>query len=442
MKEKIINNWPLVLILAGGCSERFWPLEEKNLLPFLGKSLLFHQVEKIKKAGFDKIVIVCNFSLFSKLKKSKNKLGAELVLQKGKGQAAAIFSAKEFIKKGAVLVVNANDLFEEKLLQEIERKSREDNLDGLLVGYQIKNYFPGGYLVVKDEFVKEVVEKPGEGKEPSDLVRLVVDYFKDGEDLLAFIQKCGGPFDKIYESALTALVNKKRFKVVRYDGFWGYLKYPWDTLFVMDLFLKTINDVKIAKTAQIAKSATISGNVLIEEGVKVLEGAKIVGPSFIGGETVVGNNVLIRESMIGKNCVVGFGTEIARSYIGGSCWFHTNYVGDSILADNVSMGAGAVLANLRLDGMEIKSVVKGEKLGTGRTKLGTIAGNNVRIGVNASVMPGVKIGKNSYVGSEVVLSSDLPEGKCCFLKQEYVIKNNIAVFSKEERKNFKEKLKY
>lgn len=416
----------VVLVLAGGRSERFWPLAEKNLLPFLGKPLLFHQVEKLKKAGLEKIVVVGSSEVFSLRKSLKELFGAKAVLQEGEGQAAAVLSAREFLEKDSVLVVNANDFFEEKLLEEVKKKSRED-IDGLLVGYQVKEYFPGGYLVVDGRgFVREVVEKPGEGREPSKFVRLVVDYFKNGKEFCYFLKECGGSKDKVYEKALSLMAKEKRIKLIRYQGFWGYLKYPWHTLGMMDLFLKTIKKSKIAESAKVSPRAVILGNVLIKDGASVFEGAKIVGPTYIGENTVVGNNAMVRESMIGKNCLIGFETEIARSFIGDNCWFHKNYAGDCVLAKNAALGAGAVLANLRLDGKEIKSMVKGDKIGTGRKKLGAIIGENVRIGVNASVMPGVKIGKNSYVGSGVVLTSDLPEGKFCSVKQEQEIRDNIT----------------
>ena len=36
-----------ILILAGGDSTRFWPLEEKNLINFLGTPIIQYQVEQL-----------------------------------------------------------------------------------------------------------------------------------------------------------------------------------------------------------------------------------------------------------------------------------------------------------------------------------------------------------------------------------------------------------
>ena len=45
-----------VLILAGGVGKRTWPIKKnKNLLPFFGKPLIEHQIESLRKAGFEEL---------------------------------------------------------------------------------------------------------------------------------------------------------------------------------------------------------------------------------------------------------------------------------------------------------------------------------------------------------------------------------------------------
>ena len=422
-----------VLILAGGKSERVWPLSDKGSFSFLGKPLIQHQIERAKGAGFKDLIVVCNQDNLSVVKK----LGVRALLQKGRGQAAAILSAEKFTK-GQILVVNANDIFNPALLNKVVLTGQEKGVDVCLVGFKTSAYFPGGYLVVNQKReVKGVIEKPGEGKEPSDLVRIVVDFFKNGEELIKRLKK-----GILYEEAIDAMVKDKTLtKAVPYYERWGYLKYPWDALQMTDCFLEEIKTGKIGKNVKISKRAVISGPVVIEDNVLIFENAKIAGPAYIGKKTIVGNNSVIRESMIGENCVIGFSTEITRSYVGDNCWFHSNYIGDSVLDKNVSLGAGAVLANLRLDEGDIYSVVKGERINTKRQKLGVVIGVNARIGVNTSIMPGIKIGKNSFVGAGVVLSKDLGESKfCCLKRQDLIIKENTKSTKRKNRKEFRKKL--
>src|SRR3989338_1596496 len=138
--------------------------------------------------------------------------------------------------------------------------------------------------------------------------------------------------------------------------------------------------------------------------------------------------------MIGNDCVIGFGSEITRSYIGNNSWLHRNFVGDSVLDENVSMGAGAVTANLKLNEQHVNTLINGKKTGSGRNRLGAIIGSNVRIGINASIMPGTKIGKNSHVGAGVVLDADLPDNKFCALSSSYKIVENKFTLDVNVRK--------
>jgi len=67
----------------------------------------------------------------------------------------------------------------------------------------------------------------------------------------------------------------------------------------------------------------------------VLENAVIRGPVYIGANSIIGNNALVRDhSHIGSNSVIGYSTEVKHSYIGDNCWFHSNYIGDSIVDNN------------------------------------------------------------------------------------------------------------
>jgi bifunctional UDP-N-acetylglucosamine pyrophosphorylase/glucosamine-1-phosphate N-acetyltransferase len=203
--------------------------------------------------------------------------------------------------------------------------------------------------------------------------------------------------------------------------------------------LGKIHTSVIHPSVSIHPTATISGPVILEANVRVMEYAKLVGPLYVGAGTIIGNHTLIRASHIGENSVIGFSSDVTRSYIGNNSWFHSNYVGDSIVADDVGMGAGATLANLRLDEGEVYSTVKGQRIPTERNKLGTMIGNGVRIGVGTYLMPGVKVGQNSVVGAGCVLQSDLAENKLCFSKQTHQITENV-MSNARNRDRFRQKI--
>jgi len=317
---------------------------------------------------------------------------------------------------------------------------------GLLLAKEVDSYFPGGYLKVdNDNFCLDIVEKPGEGNEPSNLVNIVVHYFGQCEDLFNAIRETSSEKDDRYESALSSMMKKGvRIRAIPYDGYWRAVKYPWHVLDLMDNFLNGLSTYEISnlanKNVQIADTATISGGVYLEDGVKVFDNAVIAGPAYIGANTVIATNALVRNSNIGAGCVVGFGTEVARSMLGDNVWTHTNYIGDSIIGNNCSFGAGTVTGNLRLDEANIPVVIKGDKIDSGRNKFGLVMGDNVRCGINTSFMPGVKIGNNSMIGAGITVAKDVEDNKFVYGKTELIIKDNKAVLDKSKRDEMQKNL--
>jgi len=82
----------------------------------------------------------------------------------------------------------------------------------------------------------------------------------------------------------------------------------------------------------------------------------------------------------------------------------------SVLDKEASLAFGAVTANYRIDGRTVPSVVAGERLDTGRLKLGLMLGAGGKIAVNASTMPGVKIGAGALIGPGIRITRDVPDG--------------------------------
>lgn len=429
-----------VIVLAGGEGKRMWPIvQEKYLLPFLGKPLLYHTLKRLQDAiNFDALIIVTKESSKEQVSQIASDLGIKhkiAIQNEPRGMADAVLSAKEYIK-GDILVVNAEDILEESIYQDVLTTASDTQADIVLAGLQVDKYFPGGYLKVEGERVKGIAEKPGEGKEPSDMVKLVIDYFKDGEKLAEILEKTPSDKDDVYEKALAQMISDGLdVRFTNYEGVWIPLKYPWHILDITAYFLSNIEQ-QISPKAKVSDKAIIEGNVVIEEGTKVFEGAVIKGPCYIGKNVIVGNNSMVRESDLEEEVVTGFNSDITRSYIGRNSWFHTNYIGDSVIEGDFGMGSGAVLANLRLDDHTIR--VGSEKIDTGRHKLGLIVGKGSRIGVNASTMPGVRVGSNALVGPGVILHEDVKDNTKILVKQEYQVSQHSPALTSYDQ--FRKKL--
>ncbi len=434
-----------VVMLAAGRSRRMQPVEDKNFLNFLGKPLIQHQLEMLKKAGFDDVIVVGGKHNLDRIKNLMKILKIKISVREQKnledGMCGAVLAAKNLIGKEPVMVMSSNDIVDVKAFKLILDAAKKGRADSYLLGKKVTEYFPGGYLETDNRgYIRNIVEKPKPGTEPSNLINLVVHIHKNPARLIKYLEKVQSSKDDRYEQALLEMIKAgAKMKAVVYDGCWQPLKFPWHVYNVFKYLFGPAGK-KIAKTARISKNAVINGDVIIGENVRIFDGAVVNGPCYIGDGSIIATNALVRDSNIGKNCVIGFSTEVARSYLGDSVWTHSNYIGDSVIGNNVSFGAGTVTGNLRLDEKIVYTYLDGKKIHTNTNKFGAVIGNDVRIGVNTSFMPGVKIGGNSCIGAGIVVAGDIPEKS--FIRGEFKLKisKNTEDITNIDRSNFKKNL--
>jgi NDP-sugar pyrophosphorylase family protein len=138
--------------------------------------------------------------------------------------------------------------------------------------------------------------------------------------------------------------------------------------------------------------------------------AHIAGRAIIGPGCQIRHNALLRDNVIlTAGCVIGNNCEVKNSLLLDGCTIpHLNYVGDSILGAGSHVGAGAVLANLRLDGQPVLIHTSDGAVETGLTKCGSFVGDGVQIGCNAVLQPGTIIGKGSVVYPTVAIGGHVP----------------------------------
>jgi len=428
------------VFLCGGSSKRMSPLtEDKFLLDFLGKPLLQYQMETARKAVLNDFVVVGNPKSMDKIEAVTKKLSGirvELALQEQPvGIANALECAKPYLD-GETLVVNPNDIIESSAYTAIIREAKNGVASSYLLGYKVEGYFPGGYLVVDSNgCLKHIVEKPKYGEQPSNLVNILVHFHHDPKRLLEYTKRANSAKDDIYECALESMVKDGYpIKVVPYAGSWHPIKYPWHIFNAVRYFLDRAEPY-VSPSAEVSRQAIIEGKVILSDRVKVLENAVIRGPVYIGPNSIIGNNVLVRDhSCIGADCVIGYSTEIKNSYIRAGCWFHSNYIGDSIIGEGCSLGAGTVLANWRFDERNILVKIGDEVIDTGRNKLGAIIGNNCKTGINAGIMPGIRVGANCIIGPNVCLTRDLEPDKIVKAATRYrTLSRDVINFNSENQ---------
>lgn len=165
--------------------------------------------------------------------------------------------------------------------------------------------------------------------------------------------------------------------------------------------LRVFRDGKELKGASVLHEGSVFFNdrVFIGEGTVVEPGAFIKGPVIIGRNTEVRQGAYIRgDCLVGDRCVVGHTTEMKNAVmLNDAKAGHFAYIGDSILGNNVNLGAGTKCANLKITQSEVTVRAKTRVYKTGLKKLGAVLGDNVQTGCNAVTSPGVLLGKSSLV---------------------------------------------
>jgi bifunctional UDP-N-acetylglucosamine pyrophosphorylase/glucosamine-1-phosphate N-acetyltransferase len=204
---------------------------------------------------------------------------------------------------------------------------------------------------------------------------------------------------------------------------WFDIRHPWDLLEANTWTLKRMEH-KVLGTVE--EGAHLLGPVTVAKTARIRSGAYIEGPSFIDEGADVGPNCYIRPcTSIGRNTRIGNACEIKNSIIMDRTHMgHLSYMGDSIIGEHCNLAAGTLIANLRFDDGHVKMMVKNEVVDTGRRKLGVILGDEVKTGINALLMPGVKVGQNSWIGPNYMVQRDLEA-------------NTIATIDQKENKRKK-----
>lgn len=410
------------LILAAGEGSRFRPLSAnrpKPMFPICGKPILEHIVSLLKAVGITELVCVIGYQKESIVDYFGSGFDFEVdikyIVQENQiGIEDAILTAENELKDEKFFLLAHADFFVDlDMVQRTIDTFQEFNADStiaLTLAPDVSRYGVAA-LDVTEGRIEQIIEKPIPGSELSKYAVSSVYVFRP--EIFKLLKET-----QQLDQAVNRLCKRGNVYAAIWEGQWIDVEYPWDALtaaqFVMDRLMK--EGSHISKTAEI--DGRIEGPVWISDGVKIRPGAVIKGPVYIGENTFIGDNSLIRDyTAIGSNVVIGFGVEIKNSVILGSSFINRlSFIGDSVIANNVYIGAGTHIINW-MQGKPIYALVNGDKVNTGRTKLGAIIGDQTTLEVNCSIMPGRKIGNQVWVGPGVVIDKDIPPNKRVFVSQ-------------------------
>ncbi len=191
--------------------------------------------------------------------------------------------------------------------------------------------------------------------------------------------------------ALGALLKKLGLSLEEREERGARINYPWELLNAQQKLLRGMSR-RIHEEATIEEGVVIKGVVVIGAGTIVKSGTYIEGPVLIGKNCVIGPHAHLRpDTVISDECRIGKTELVDALIMRKSTSKHHSYLGHSILGENVNIGAFTVTADYRHDAKPHVTIAGGERVPTGRRKLGAFLGDGAKTGVSTSFYPGRKL---------------------------------------------------
>ena len=385
----------------------------KQLIKIAGKPLIEHCLNALKKAGISEALIVTRHldKAIQEYLGNGEQTGLNLNYIEqpsilGTGNATSM--AEPYVDGNFVLLCG-DLLFSEDALKHLIQMFETEHPNAAIAMTPVGK--PENYDIVElknTRKIKRIIKKPSTGETTSNLANASIYMFST--EIFKTIQniKSSGQSEIELSDAISLMIEDEKTvyasEIPKND--WLDIKQPWDLLEANTWILKRMEH-KVLGTVE--EGAHLLGPVTVAKTARVRSGAYIEGPSFIDEGADVGPNCYIRScTSLGKNTRIGNACEVKNSIIMDRTHMgHLSYMGDSIIGEHCNLAAGTLIANLRFDDGHVKMMVKKRVVDTGRRKLGVILGDEVKTGINALFMPGVKVGQNSWIGPDYMVQRDL-----------------------------------
>ena len=383
------------VILAAGKGSKLNTFSNTRPIPMIsiaGKALLDNSLFQLKKAGINDVYIIVGHhkEIIQDFvaEKSDSGMNIHCLEQKNNGGIGdAVLTVKGKISPGEYfLLIYGDTLTDENIYSKTQQSFHSFKCPVASICLPPSNESFGNVFLNAQMKINKIVEKP-KGNNFGNYVLSGV--FVLPESFFGLLEKN----KRSMEKALKALVQEGELMASMWENEWLDIVYPWEILKANRIILDSWNESSIAKSAIMESNVTMQGVVNIEEGVVIKAGAVLEGPCSIGKGSYVGNNSLIRSyTSLGNNCSIGYGVELKNCVVlDNSGIGRLSFVGDSVIGENVDIGAGCMTVNRNL-GWEKVQIKNGKTiLPSGLKKLGAFIGDNVIVGAGNTIQPGTVI---------------------------------------------------
>jgi mannose-1-phosphate guanylyltransferase len=348
------------LILAGGEGTRLRPLTStmpKPVVPLVDRPFICYLLEWLRGHGVDEAILSCGFMAE----------GVRAVLGDGSSMGIRL----RYLEEPRPLGTGGALKFAEDLLHERFFMLNGDVLTDIDLGQQLRQHErtgaratlaliavedPSAYGLVRrrpDLTVSEFVEKPSSDEIDTDLINAGA-YILEREVL----DEMGpaGTRISIERDLFPSLVDRGLFGY-RASGYWLDIgtpeRYLQATFDILDGEVRTEVGRRLSAAGGtlregggIEPPATVHAPAVVGAQCTVAPDAILGGRAVLGRKVSIGAGAHITDSVLLDGCRVGAGTRITSAILGpGVCiGEHCRLEGGVVLGENVTIGAGNVLA--------------------------------------------------------------------------------------------------
>lgn len=393
------------VIMCAGKSTRTYPLtvnKPKPLLKVIDRSILEHNLDQLVGIA-DEVILVVGFMkemIWSHIGDSYKDMKITYVEQKEQlGTGHVLIIIEENIKDEFILMPGDDLFIKEDILKLMKHKYA-------CLAKEVDDPQNFGIFVTKDGVITDIEEKPKQPK--SNLANTAC--WKVDKKIIELMKSSEKTERGELEAtcALGKLIKSEKVACVSAD-LWLPVGYPWKYLEANVALLRRLaeQNPQGKNEGKVEDNVSIKGTVFIGKNTIIKSGTVIEGPVFIGDDCEVGPQAYIRKDSILMD-KVRTRAEIYDAVLNdGVTAKHTSYIAHSVIGDNSNIAAGTVTADYRHDAGNNWSLVKGKKMCTGRRKLGTFTGENVKTGIGTLIYPGRKLWPNATTLPGQVVKEDI-----------------------------------
>jgi bifunctional UDP-N-acetylglucosamine pyrophosphorylase/glucosamine-1-phosphate N-acetyltransferase len=451
------------VILAAGRGERLWPYGDTNpkaALPVGNRPLIHYHLDALASAGVQKVSVVTGWlegmvRIACRTWNASGSHSLEIVCvaaSASKGTAdSALIGLRALGKTEDPALILPGDLY----FQSSDLRSLVESFDGKKVHALVS---PLPKSQVKDSIRAEVVD--------SEILEIKAHSREHSENSMSLsrILAVPGGFDEalaatpeiptcveigamppaerelaetvhqVLRSGNKAIAILAKETLIDIDGPWDFLasnslccgqragalkKNDLGKGASIDPSARVEGFVRLGKNSKIGPGVIVYGNLWVGDNTTLTDGAYLEPNSIIGDDCLVWRGALVgKNTVVGHRCVVGHGAEVEGLMMDESYSYHYGEFW-GVLGKCCDLGAATVCGTLRFDDGETAHRVKGRRVVPRHHSNATFLGDYVRTGVNAILMPGVKVGSYSLVGAGVLLSGDIPNNTSVYIEQEH-----------------------